>query len=102
MRKRRILVPALFLVVALALAQDTNSLETRLSIVESRLGRLELDVARLNDVPSSLARIEEKLTALSEKTNSSSNIIETIGVGITMSVISAAIAYGVGRKGAHK
>lgn len=102
MRKRRILIPALFLVVALALAQDTNSLETRLSIVESRLGRLELDVARLNDVPSSLARIEEKLTALSEKTNSSSNIIETIGVGITMSVISAAIAYGVGRKGAHK
>lgn len=98
MRKRLWLIPALFLIVALALAQDTGSLETRLSIVESRLGRLELDVARLSDVPSSLARIEEKLTALSEKTNSSSNIIETIGVGITMSVISAAIAYGIGRK----
>lgn len=102
MRKRRILIPALFLVVALALAQDTNSLETRLSIVESRLGRLELDVARLNDVPSSLARIEEKLTALSEKTNSSSNVIETIGVGITMALISGIIAFALGKRNAGK
>lgn len=62
------------------------SVETRLSILENRMGRLESDVARLGNVPTALARIEEKLTALTERATGSANTLETLGTGIIMSL----------------
>lgn len=62
------------------------SVETRLSILENRMGRLETDVARLGNVPTSLARIEEKLTALTERAAGSANILESLGTGVVMSL----------------
>lgn len=83
-----------------ALAQDTSAanLETRLSIVESRLGRLEADVSRLSDVPTSLARIEEKLTALSERSSGNSNVLQTVGVGLVMSILTGLVSFAMGKK----
>lgn len=83
-----------------ALAQDTGgaNLETRLSIVESRLGRLEADVSRLSDVPTALARIEEKLTALSERSSGNSSVLQTVGVGLVMSVLTGLVSFAMGKK----
>ena len=105
MRKRRVLIPILLLTLALALAQDVPAqlnLDVRLSIVESRLGRLESDVAGLARVPEQLARIEATLEALSAKSDGNSSIIETIGVGITMALISGIIAFALGKRNAGK
>lgn len=105
MRKRRVLIPILLLTLALGLAQDVPAqlnLDVRLSIVESRLGRLESDVAGLARVPEQLARIEATLEALSAKSDGNSNVIETIGVGITMTLISGIIAFTMGKKSASK
>ena len=105
MRKRLWLVPILLLLLALALAQDVPpqlNVDVRLSIVESRLGRLELDVAGLTRMPEALARIETKLEAISEKSSDNSNVIETIGVGITMAFISGIIAFALGKRNAGK
>ena len=99
MKKTIVLVlAALFL--AGALAQEgaaTPTLEIRLSIVENRLGRLEADVSRLSTVPEAVARIEEKVTALTEKATGNSSIIQTVGLGIVMSVITGAIGFLHGR-----
>lgn len=93
---------ALLLAVALlltgALAQDAGSVETRLSILESRVGRIEVDVSRLSEVPVSLARIEQKLTALAEKADGQGSVLQTVGLGIIMSVITGTISYAIGRK----
>lgn len=103
MLKRRIIITATVLLLAVALAQDTPSnIETRLGIVENRIGRLEADVSRLSEVPTSLARIEEKLTALSERSSGNSNVLQTVGLGIIMSVITGTITYAMGRKSQTK
>lgn len=105
MRKRRVLIPALLIALTLALAQDMTSsppaqlnYDVRLSIVESRLGRLELDVAGLARMPEQLARIETTLENLNEKASGNSGILETIGVGITMTLISGIVAFTMGKK----
>lgn len=80
MKKLTMIVVAVLL--SGALAQDSVNVETRLSIVENRLGRLEADVSRLSEVPTSLARIEEKVTSLADKSDS-------LGSGISTVVIAA-------------
>ncbi len=100
MKKTIVLVlAALFL--AGALAQEgatTPTLEIRLSIVENRLGRLEADVSRLSTVPEAVARIEEKLTALTERASGNSNVLQTVGLGIVMSVVTGAIGFMQGKR----
>lgn len=100
MKKRRIVLTLTALLLACALAQDTTAthIETRLSIVESRLGRLEADVSRLSEVPTSLARIEEKLTALSERSSGNSNVLQTVGIGLVMSVLTGLVSFAMGKK----
>ncbi|HEX7002391.1 MAG TPA: hypothetical protein VF164_11920 [Trueperaceae bacterium] len=100
MKKTIVLVlAALFL--AGALAQEgatTPTLEIRLSIVENRLGRLEADVIRLSTVPEAVARIEEKLTALTERASGNSNVLQTVGLGVVMSVLTGWVSYSMGKK----
>lgn len=97
--KKRFVLPLVALLLTGALAQDsTAGLETRLSIVENRLGRLEADVSRLSDVPVSLARIEQKLTALAEKAEGQGSALQTVGLGIIMSVITGTISFSLGRR----
>lgn len=101
MRKRvALLIVALLL--AGALAQDVNStIDTRLSILETRVSRLESDLSRLSGVPTQLVRIEEKVTALAEKADGNSGVLQTVGLGVVMAVISSVIAYQMGKsKGA--
>lgn len=100
---KRILVPltaAMLLTGALAQeAATTPNVEIRLSIVENRLGRLEADVSRLSNVPAQLARIEEKITGLAEKADGNSGILESLGMGLALAVISSVIAYQMGKRG---
>ena len=98
MRKRRLISIITAAVLTLAVAQDGNDFGTRLSILENRVGRIEVDVSRLSDVPVSLARIEQKLTALAEKTDGQGSVLLTVGLGIVMSLITGGISYGLGRK----
>lgn len=105
MRKRLILIPVLLLALALALAQDMTSsppaqlnLDVRLSIVESRLGRLELDVAGLASVPAQLAKMEAILENLNEKASGNSGVLQTLAIGVTMSLISGVIMFIMGKK----
>lgn len=101
MRKRRLLIPALVLTVALALAQDVPAqlnLDVRLAIVESRLGRLESDVALLARIPEQLSRIEERVTAIADKTSGNSGVLQTVGLGIVMSVVTGLITFGMGKR----
>lgn len=103
--RKRLWLTVLLLILAIGLAQDTPpqvSLDVRLSIVESRLGRLESDVAGLARMPEQLARIESKLEAISEKSSDNSSVIQTIGVGIIMTVLSGLIAFTMGKKSAGK
>ncbi|MCK9513790.1 MAG: hypothetical protein M0R28_21545 [Pigmentiphaga sp.] len=98
MKKKTVLL-FVALVLTGALAQDMSTgLETRLSIVENRLGRLEADVSRLSDVPVSLARIEQKLTTLAEKADGQGSVLQTVGLGIIMSVVTGVVSFGLGRK----
>lgn len=103
MKRKSIVFLCAALLLAGALAQDAigtsqPSVEIRLSLVESRLGRLESDVSRLTDVPTQLARIEEKITALTERASGNSNVLQTVGLGIVMTVIGSVISYQMGRK----
>lgn len=61
--------------------------ETRLTLLENRLARLESDVNRLTPVPTSLARIEEKLNAVIEKSSGWNSNISTVVTGVIMLVI---------------
>src|SRR5690606_5165344 len=65
---------------------------------ENRLGRLEADVSRLSTVPEAVARIEEKLTALTERASGNSNVLQTVGLGIVMSVVTGAIGFMQGKR----
>lgn len=103
MKRKSIVFLCAALLLAGALAQDAigtsqPSVEIRLSLVESRLGRLESDVSRLTDVPTQLARIEEKLTALTERASGNSNVLQTVGLGVVMSVLTGWISYSMGKK----
>jgi hypothetical protein len=99
--KKTIVLVLAALFLAGALAQEgaaTPTLEIRLSIVENRLGRLEADVGRLSTVPEAVARIEEKLTALTEKAGNNSSVLQTVGLGVVMSVLTGWISYSMGKK----
>jgi len=99
--KKTIVLVLAALFLAGALAQEgatTPTLEIRLSIVENRLGRLEADVSRLSTVPEAVARIEEKLTALTERASGNSSVLQTVGLGVVMTVIGSVISYQMGRK----
>lgn len=98
MRKRRLISIITAAVLTLALAQDGNDFGTRLSILENRVGRIEVDVSRLSEVPVSLARIEQKLTALAEKTDGQGSVLQTVGLGIIMSVVTGVVGFTQGRK----
>lgn len=104
MRKRRLIVPVLFVVLAFALAQDVPAqlnLDIRVSILESRLGRLESDVAMLVRVPEQLARIETTLQAVAEKTSGQGDILTSIALSVISTLIGVVIAYSMGvKKGA--
>lgn len=80
----------------------TLTVETRLTLLESRLARVEADVGRLSSVPLSLARIEEKITALTEKTRGQGDVLQTLGMGTIMSIITGVVAFMLGRKQAVK
>lgn len=82
-----------------ALAQDGPTIDTRLSILETRVARLESDLSRLSGVPTQLVRIEEKVTALAEKASGNSGILQSLGMGVVMAVLSSIIAYQMGKKG---
>lgn len=100
MKKTIVFLSAALLLTG-ALAQEgatTPTLEIRLSIVENRLGRLEADVSRLSTVPEAVARIEEKLTALTERASGNSNVLQTVGLGVVMTVIGSVVSYQMGRK----
>lgn len=79
-----------------------QSVDTRLTLLETRLGRLELDVNRLGNVPTSLARIEEKITHLAERTTGQGAVISAVGLSIVMTAITGALAFGQGRRSATK
>lgn len=90
MRSR--LAAALVLLLATAAAQPApEGLDTRLTIVETRLGRLEADVSQLREVPTALARIEEKVTALTERTGGLDGRWNNITGGIMLALGGGAI-----------
>lgn len=95
MKRKTIVLLCATLLLAGALAQDATqpNLEIRLSIVESRLTRVEADVSKLSSVPTQLARIEEKLTALAEKADGQGGVLQTVGVGITMALLGGGIGW---------
>ena len=98
MKRKSIVFLCAALLLAGALAQDAigtsqPSVEIRLSLVESRLGRLESDVSRLTDVPTQLARIEEKITALTERASGNSNVLQTVGLAITTGLLGGGIGW---------
>lgn len=79
--RKRLLIPALLAVLALALAQDAPAwanLDTRVSILETRANLFEADLLGLRAVPTQLAKIETQLDALTEKTGKTDNYIGTI------------------------
>lgn len=89
----------ILLVLTGALAQEgVAQFETRLSIVENRLTRIEQDVSRLNEVPTALARIEEKLSAVIDKSQGLGSLAETLGVGVIMTVIGLVIGHVFGKR----
>lgn len=101
MRKVRRLVVALACAVLLSLAlgaSTAENTETRLSIVESRLTRVELDVSRLSTVPTSLARIEEQITALNDRAEGQASVVKAVGLAIIITVITGTITVARGRK----
>lgn len=88
----RLILCLLLLAAPIALAADTGpDLETRISIVESRLNRVELDVSRLSGVPTSLARIEEKVTALTERLEGQAHMLQAVGLAIIITVVTGTI-----------
>ena len=100
MLKRTIVLLVLTALLAGALAQDTPSgptIDTRLSILETRVSRLESDLSRLSGVPTQLGRIEEKITALTEKADGNSGLLQQVGVGIIMSVFAGVLSYQFGK-----
>lgn len=98
MRKLILLTLALLLLTGALAQEGPAQFETRLSIVESRLTRIEQDVSRLYEVPTALARIEEKLSAVIEKSQGLSSVAETISVGVIMTVIGLVIGHVVGKR----
>ena len=104
MVKRTALLTVVLLALTASVAQDAPpaTLDIRLSIVETRLSRLESDVAGLAVVPSQLTRIQAQLEALTERSSGNSSVLQTVGLGIIMSVITGTISYAMGRKSQTK
>lgn len=100
---KRIMFTLTLLLLPLALAAETNSNATssddvRISILESRVGRLESDVASLRSVPAQLARIETALDALTEKAGNNADVLQAVGLGIVLSVVTGALSYTAGKR----
>lgn len=66
-------------------------IDTRLSVLEARLARIELDVNRLVQVPTSQARLETKLDALTERSEGLSGTWSTLTTGLIMALLGGAI-----------
>ena len=103
MKRKSIVFLCAALLLAGALAQDAigtsqPSVEIRLSLVESRLGRLESDVSRLTDVPTQLARIESKLEALTEKANNQGGVLQSLGLMVVSGLLGGGISWLYNRK----
>lgn len=99
MKKRNLVLLLVALLLTGALAQDEGpTIDTRLSILENRVTRLESDLSRLSGVPTQLARIEEKITALTDRTDGQGSILQTVGLGIIMTTIGSLISYQAGKK----
>lgn len=103
MLKRTLLAIAL-LSLPLARAAETGfpdstlSDDVRISILENRVTRLESDVANLRTVPTQLARIETSLKNLEEKAGDQGDVLQAVGLGIVLSVVTGAISYTAGKR----
>ena len=103
LKLKRVLFVLALLALPLALAAETSSIATssddvRISILESRVGRLESDVASLRSVPAQLARIETALDALTEKAGNNADVLQAVGLGIVLSVVTGALSYTAGKR----
>lgn len=99
--KRRLLLILIAVLLAVALAQDAPSwpqFETRLSIVETRLSLVESELLGLKSVPVQLGRIEEKIPALTERSLGNSAVLQMVGGGIVLTVITSVITYHMGKQ----
>lgn len=67
--------------------QASIAVETRLTLLESRLARVEADVSRLSGVPLSLARIEERLENLTEKAGDWGGNVSTVVIAVLTMVM---------------
>ena len=99
MNRRHLVLLIAALLLTGALAQDTDpTIDTRLSILENRVTRLESDLSRLSGIPTQLVRIEEKVTALTEKVGGNSGVLQQVGLGVIMSVVTGWASFTYGRK----
>ena len=95
---RRALVLIVALLLAFAAAQDpsatpqiSSSIETRITLLESRLARLEADINRLAGVPSQLARIEAQVTNLADRSDDLSGNVVDFAQGALLVVVSVIV-----------
>lgn len=102
MARRTAITLIVLLVLAGGLAQDTTAnwtqFDTRLTVVETRLGLVEGELVGLKVVPVQLGRIETKLEALAERSSGNSGVLQTVGVGLVMSVLTGLVSFAMGRK----
>jgi len=79
---------------------DTGSLSinTRVAILENRMDRIQTSVDDLRTVPSQLARIEEQIRSLGDKSGSNSNVLQELGVGLSMAVITGVLGFISGKR----
>lgn len=97
--RKRILATITVILLAVALAQDAPNatLDIRLSIVETRLSRLESDVAGLAVVPSQLTRIQAQLEALTERSSGNSNVLQQLAMTVVVALLTGGIGLMIGR-----
>lgn len=95
---RRVLILVVVLLLACAAAQDptatpqiTPSIETRITLLESRLARVEADINRLAGVPSQLARIDAQVTTLVDRTDGLTGSLGGLGSSALLVVFGAVV-----------
>lgn len=105
MLKRIIISIVVLLALAASLAQDAQSwtqYETRLSIVETRLGLVEGELVGLKVVPVQLGRIETKLEALAERSSGNSNVLQQLAMTVVVALLTGGIGLMIGRNRGNK